>query len=101
MQSEAIMRRWIGLLFGMGMVVGAAFSQNASLPKPEGWVSDFAGVMDAESRNKITAMAQELKEKTGVELAVATVKDMDGDNIEDYAVRLFGEWGIGEKGKDN
>ena len=95
------MKRWVGLWFGIGVVVGTAFSQNASLPKPEGWVSDFANVMDAESRDGITAVAQELKEKTGVELAVVTVKDMDGAVIEDYAVRLFGAWEIGQKGKDN
>ena len=69
-------------------------------PKPQGYVSDFAGIVDPASRDSIEALAGELREKTGAELAVATLPDLGGEEIEPVAVDLFEKWGIGKKGKD-
>ena len=73
----------------------------AGYPTPRGWVNDFANVISQEYRSKIDALAQEIKEKTGVEFAVVTVGSLDGESIESYAANLFRKWGIGEKSKDN
>ncbi|HEY2924497.1 MAG TPA: TPM domain-containing protein [Candidatus Eisenbacteria bacterium] len=69
-------------------------------PKPRGAVSDFAGVVDPASRDSIEALARELREKTEAELAVVTLTDLGGEEIEPAAVDLFEAWGIGKKGKD-
>ena len=69
-------------------------------PKPQGYVSDFAGVMDPASRDSIEALAGELDTKTGVQLAVVTLSDLGGDEIDPVAVDLYKAWGIGKKGKD-
>jgi uncharacterized protein len=71
------------------------------IPKPIGWVNDFAGVIDSDVQARINSLAQEVKDKTGNELAVVTVKDMGGLIIEEYAPKLFSSWSIGEKEKDN
>jgi uncharacterized protein len=72
-----------------------------SLPKPEGYVSDFAGILDDKSRDQISAVISELESKTSCEIAVVTVKTIGDDTIENAAVSLFKEWGIGKKGQDN
>jgi uncharacterized protein len=87
-------------LAGILFLAGTARSQNAELPKPQGWVNDFAGVIDPESQSKISALGQEIKDKTGAEFAVVTVKDMGGMPLEDYANRLYREWGIGDREKN-
>jgi uncharacterized protein len=69
--------------------------------RPVGPVSDFAGVIDTASSDKINAVILELDKKTSAEIAVVTVKNLEGDNIDNYAVNLFKQWGIGKKGKDN
>ena len=69
-------------------------------PKPEGLASDFAKIIDPASRDSIEALARELREKTGAELAVVTLPDLGGDEIEPVAVDLFKAWGIGKKGTD-
>jgi uncharacterized protein len=69
-------------------------------PKPLGYVSDFATAMDAASRDSITALAGELDRKTGAQLAVVTLPDLGGDEIDPVAVDLYKAWGIGSKGKD-
>ena len=74
----------------------------ASIPaKPQGWVSDFAGIMSDMTKSQIDALCAEVKKSTGAEIAVVTVSSLDGMSVEEYAVSLFKKWGIGEKGKDN
>lgn len=68
---------------------------------PQGYVNDFAGIINANDRQAIEAIAQELVQKTSAQLAVVTVKTVVPTTIEDYAVRLFADWGIGQKGKNN
>jgi uncharacterized protein len=69
--------------------------------KPQGYVSDFAGVVDAESRAAIENYATAVKQATGAELAFVTVKSVEGEPIEDVANDLFRNWGIGRKGEDD
>jgi uncharacterized protein len=81
------------------LFVAAAFSQD--FPAPRGYLNDFAQEVSPNVAAQIEAIARELEEKTGAQLAVVTVKSLDDEDDFDYAHRLFEKWGIGKKGKDN
>ena len=70
-------------------------------PRPVGYVNDFAGMISPQAEAVITSIAREVKDKTGAEIAVATIKTTGGIEVHDYSVDLYMAWGIGEKGKDN
>jgi uncharacterized protein len=84
----------------LGSLAWAPDALARTWPKPEGFVSDFAGIVDPASRDSIQALALELREKTGIELAVVTLPDLGGEEIEPAAADLFEKWGIGKKGSD-
>jgi uncharacterized protein len=86
------------LLFFIG--VGAGFAQPA-LPKPDGYINDFAGVLDAETRATLNARLRDVEAKTSSEIAVAIVTSLDGTSVDEYANRLFKEWGVGQAKTDN
>jgi len=69
--------------------------------KPSGFVNDFAGVLSVQSRqsleDQLVAFAKEKKH----EIAVAVIKTLGGDSLEDYANKLFREWGVGTKEYNN
>ena len=69
--------------------------------KPTGYVSDFAGVVDAPSRARLEQYCASLETTTGVQLAIVTVPDLNGEPVDQVANDLFRKWGIGQKGKDN
>jgi uncharacterized protein len=69
--------------------------------KPTGYVSDFANVMNPADRAATEKLLTELEQKTGAQVAVVTLKSLEGGQIDDFANRLFARWGIGQKGKDN
>jgi len=91
----------VAALAGVVLLFCATTASARDWPKPVGFLSDFAGVVDAASADSMDALAAELKQKTGAELSVAVFKDLGGEDIEPAAVDLFSHWNIGQKGKDN
>jgi uncharacterized protein len=63
-------------------------------------VNDFAGVIAAPAAAQMAQIAQEVLEKTGTALVVATVEAVGDNDPNDYANRLYQAWGIGRKGQD-
>jgi LemA protein len=68
---------------------------------PSGPVNDFAGVLSSADRQTLLDIATDLEKTTSAQLAVVTIRSIEGGNIDDFAVKLFARWGIGQKGKDN
>ena len=68
---------------------------------PQGHVSDWAGVFSPEQKVDLESRIAAVRQATGAQLAVVAVKSLQGGEIKDFAVKLFAQWGIGEKGKDN
>ncbi len=79
--------------------VGASAEDIKSI-HPEGYVTDLAGVIGTNKKASLEALCTELEQKTGAQLAVVTVRSLDGESVETYAVDLFKQLGIGAK-KDN
>ncbi len=65
------------------------------------YVGDGAGVLGPAYADLIDGVCIRLKNATGAELAVVTVRGLGGTAPEDFAERLFKRFGIGAKGKDN
>lgn len=66
-----------------------------------GWVNDYTGILSYSEKEKINSIILELERKTTAEIAVVILKDLEGENIEDFTNRLFQKWGIGKKEKNN
>lgn len=91
----------IGLIL---LSASLAVAAEKVFPSPAGYVNDFAGIIDISSKEKLGSLLADI-EKSGVaEIAVVTIQsaeDLGFADIEEAAVRIFEEWGIGKKGKDN
>ena len=83
------------------MCLAAAAGADWRALKPEGRVSDFAGVIDAASRRQLESYLAAVERQTGAQIALVTVRSLDGDPIEDAANTLFRAWGIGQKGRND
>ncbi len=68
---------------------------------PTGFVSDFAGIINESARASLESELQKFEAETKHEIAVVTIKSLQGDTIENFAVKLFEDWQIGKKGADN
>jgi len=88
------------LLLLLAAAVAAHAQKPADLPKPKDYVSDLAGVMTPEAVQKLNLLAGEVEQKTGAQVAVVTVKSLDGEEASQYANELFKQWGVGGKKDD-
>ena len=89
---------WALLL--VAATLAPALAQVKLPPPDDRSVHDFAGVLSPEAVQAMEARHTELFQKTGVSLIVVTVKSLEGEPIDDFAVRVGKEWGAGKKGQD-
>jgi len=68
--------------------------------KPQGYVSDFASVVDAQSKADLEAFCTSVERTTGVQMAFVTLDTLAGEALEDFTNDLYRRWGVGQKGKD-
>ena len=79
---------------------GSSSAEDFKTIHPSGYVTDLAGVIRPEAKNRLEELCTELEQKTGAQMAIVTVKSLDGESVENYTVDLFKQLGVGSK-KDN
>jgi uncharacterized protein len=95
------MKSTLRLCAGVLCLLAPALAVDWKALKPQGYVSDFAGVVDAGSRAELESYAARVEQATGAQLAFVTIQSLQGEPIEDVANDLFRAWGIGRKGEDD
>ncbi|MFQ5701575.1 MAG: TPM domain-containing protein [Acidobacteriota bacterium] len=78
----------------------AAFGQISIPPRGDRSVHDLAGVISSSDARLMERLHRALFGKTGVAIVIVTVPSLEGESIEDFAVRVGQEWGVGRKGED-
>lgn len=101
--KQAIKRRLTGLVLSAILLTALALPAFAAdIPAaPSGHsVLDQAGVLSQETINTVDGYNNALS-STGAEIGVLTVDFTGNLSIDDYALQVFNEWGIGDKKKQN
>ena len=70
-------------------------------PPLTGRVVDQAGVIPPTTRAALETKLKDLEDRSGIQLVVATVKSLQGGDIETFANQLFRAWKLGEAKKNN
>ena len=73
----------------------------ANFPALSGRIVDQANVIPVETRTALEPKLADLEAKSSIQLVVATVTSLEGQEIEPYANELFRTWKLGEKTKNN
>lgn len=82
------------VLFGLASLA-------ANFPALTGRVVDQAGILPTSAVADLEAKLADLESKSGIQLVVATVTSLDGQEIEPYANELFRTWKLGDKTRNN
>ena len=95
----------IRLLFtGFVLLAGVMTLAQEGIPDPPvtpRLVVDFAGVLNETETRHLENKLVRFDDTTSNQIAIVTVKSLQGYAKEEFADRLAGKWGIGHKGKDN
>lgn len=79
---------------------GSAAAAKAQAPEQlqaKNYVNDFANVLSQAARDQLNALAAEVERKADAQIAVVTIKALDGKPIEEYSIDLATRLGVGPK----
>jgi uncharacterized protein len=93
-------RRLLALAF-LAALVGAAAAALPIPPPPDHRINDFAGVLPAAERERLEEKLRSWEHESSNQIVVAIFRSLDGENLEDYSIRLAQAWRVGQKGLDN
>src|SRR5262249_49151193 len=72
----------------------------SQLPMPTSYVQDFAGVIDADSKQEMEQLGREVWLQAKAKIIVVTIHSLGGVSIEEFATDLEDKWKVGAKGAD-
>ena len=79
----------------------SVFALDVPNPPKNGYVLDQTQTLTKEEIYTMNRMGLELQKKTKAQIAVLMIPTLDGEDVSDYANRVFRAWGIGDKEKNN
>lgn len=87
----------VALVFLVPAVIGVT----QELPRPDGYVTDLAGVISRDDEATIRGIIERVVERTPAELAVLTVESFAPyGSIEQFGIAVADAWGVGEADTD-
>lgn len=95
------MKKYLRVVLILTALLIAISAFAVDVPYLTGRVTDNAQILSDETRKSITERLKAHEDKTTNQIAVLTISALDGAGIEEYAVAVFKEWKLGQKGKDN
>lgn len=78
-----------------------SYAGNVEVPFLTGRVNDDAQILSEGTIKKLSETLKQHEDKTTNQVVVLTIPSLEGDNIEDFSNRVFNEWKLGQKDKDN
>lgn len=90
------------LLFLSFISLQSSLAESVSqLPKPDDYVNDFAHVLSPDAVAKLDRIGAELDHsQANVQIAIVTVRNLDGEDAAEWANELEDKWHMGKKGSD-
>jgi uncharacterized protein len=88
-------------LLAIAVFAAATILSAVDVPYLTGRVVDEANIIRPETRARLTTVLKNHEDSTGNQVVVLTVPTIQPESIEDYAVKVFAAWKLGQKGKDN
>lgn len=90
-----------GLLVVSGLLFLVPTGWALEVPYLQGRVTDDAEILSQAARQRISAKLKSHENETRNQVAVLTVTTLAGESIEEFAIRVFEAWQLGQQGQDN
>lgn len=101
MRAKKIFVLW--LFFGLLLAAGASvYGQNIpARPDPPKLVNDYAHVMTADQVGSLEQKLVAFDDSTSIQIAIVTLPSIGDYAIEDVALKILRDWGVGNKKTNN
>ena len=85
----------------LSLLILPAAALGLDVPSPTGYVNDRADLLPSSTELKLEQFLREFERSDSTQLSILTVPSLEGEPVEEYALKVAEAWGLGQKGKDN
>jgi uncharacterized protein len=71
------------------------------VPRLQGYVNDYAGMISPSAKSRIEEELRAFEQSDSTQIAILTIPSLEGENIEEFSIKVGETWKIGQQGKDN
>lgn len=71
------------------------------VPKLQSYVNDYAGMISPSVRSKMEGELRAFEQSDSTQIVILTVPSLEGENIEEFSIKVAEAWKIGQQQKDN
>jgi uncharacterized protein len=71
------------------------------VPRLQSYVNDYAGMISAPAKSKIEEALRTFEHSDSTQIVVLTIPSLEGEDIEEFGIKVGDTWKIGQKSKDN
>jgi uncharacterized protein len=71
------------------------------VPRLQGYVNDYAGMISPPAKSKIEEGLRAFEQSDSTQIVILTIPSLEGENIEEFGIKVAETWKIGQQVKDN
>ena len=71
------------------------------VPRLQGYVNDYAGMISPSVKSKIEEDLRAFEQSDSTQIVILTIPSLEGEDIEEFGIKVGDTWKIGQKDKDN
>lgn len=92
---------WVLLLLFNLVLTGNRFAEGMELPPLTARVNDYARILSGATEQQLESILATLEREESTQLAVLTITSLEGENLEEFSLKVAEGWRLGQKGRDN
>lgn len=81
------------------LLVSHAFA--LKVPHLKGHVNDYGNILSSSEESRLENYLSSFESTSSVQIVLLSIKSLEGQNLEDYSMRVADAWKLGNKEKDN
>jgi uncharacterized protein len=89
-----MVRIFCGTLLVLLLLAPALAASGAQVPEQQGYVSDYAGIVDEKTELALALILKTLEDKYSSKVVILTIESTSPLEIDDYSAAVFAEWGL-------
>jgi len=87
------MTNWLRLGAALALCASWGWAVDWKALRPQGFVSDYAGVINERTKTELEEYCAEVQRATGVRISLVTLNSLQGEPLDDVATTIFHHWG--------
>lgn len=91
-----------GLILGLFIFLAAgSFLSALDVPKLEGRINDYANMISPAVKQQLNEKLKAIEDTDSTQIVILTIPSLEGENLEQFSIKVVDKWKIGQKGVDN